>query len=99
MTASTRISHSVDLQLSKKGLYTTHLKMCSLPNKINEVYDSVHKNNVHVLAITTWKIVLLMNRSASVVKLLLERTGTDKVVVLQYIYIYTDTIYYGYRFI
>lgn len=46
--------HSVptDLHLSKKGLHIAHVNVNSLVNKVNEVFNIVQKNNLHVLAIT-----------------------------------------------
>ena len=53
MTTSTIMNTCyIDLHLIRKGLHIAQVNVCSLPNKIHEVFNLVNKNNIHVLALT-----------------------------------------------
>lgn len=53
MTTSTITNTcSIDLHLTRKGLHIAQVNVCSLPNKIHEVFNLVKINNIHILALT-----------------------------------------------
>ena len=42
----------IDLYLIRKGLHIAQVNVCSLPNKMHEVFNLVNINNIHILALT-----------------------------------------------
>jgi hypothetical protein len=48
MTTST----ITNLHLTRKGLHIAQVNVCSLPNKIHEVFNLVNINNIHILTLT-----------------------------------------------
>ena len=46
----------MSIKLPKKGLRFAHLNICSLKNKVHELSPILHKNGIHIMAVSETRL-------------------------------------------